>query len=124
METALIQKAIDQQMAAMGDDADPVTAQALAYAELAENSKGMRLLNRYAKDLRRSYEKALTEFIELHIGDLAKPPEAHEAQAAPDYSILRNEPGYSSPAFIKAIEPYVRKQQPPVEAKSPMRNAA
>ena len=105
METALIQKAIDQQMVAMGDDADRLPPRALAYAELAENSKGMRPLNRYAKDLRRSYEKALTEFIELHIEYLAKPPETPEAQVAPDYSILRNEPGYRLQPSSKRSNP-------------------
>ena len=112
MEAALIQKGINEQMEAMGEDADPETARFLAYAELAENSKGLRLLNRYAKDLRRSYEKALKEFMDLHCGDLAIPPQVvSEAQPEPDYSVLRNKPGYRSDAFMKAILPYVQKQQ-------------
>jgi hypothetical protein len=117
MEAALIQKGINEQMEAMGENADPETARFLAYAELAENSKGLRLLNRYAKDLRRSYEKALKEFMELHCGDLdggdlAIPPQVvSEAQPEPDYSGLRNKPGHRPEAFMKAILPYVQKQQ-------------
>lgn len=90
MEAALIQNGINQQMDAMGDDADPETARFLAYAELAENSKGLRLLNRYAKDLRRSYEKAFKEFMELHCGDLAAVPES-QPEPQPDSIIQLSE---------------------------------
>ena len=89
MEAALIQQGIKQQMEAMGEDADPATAQLLAYAELAENSKGLRLLNRYAKDLRRCYEKAMKEFQALKSAALET-----EEQSEPDYSRPRNEPGH------------------------------
>ncbi len=83
MESAVMQKAIDEQMAQLGDAADPAIAHLLAYAEVAENSKGLRLLNRYAKDLRRTYEKAMTEFDEIHANDEAvttTEPEDDEAQ--------------------------------------------
>jgi hypothetical protein len=63
MEAALFQKAIDEQLELVGD---PDLAHALAFADMAENSKGLRLLHRYAKELRRSYEKAMTEFANLH----------------------------------------------------------
>jgi hypothetical protein len=125
MESALIQRAINQQMEALGDDADPVEARALAYAELAEDSKGLRLLNRYAKDLRRCYEKAFKEFLELHCGDLCQMPETPQAQPdEPDYTSLRNEPGYRSAAFMKAIEPYVKKQNTALGGSSMMKKAA
>lgn len=129
MEAALIQKHIDQQMQTMGEDADSVKAQALAYAELAENSKGMPLLNRYAKDLRRSYDKAFAKYMELRCGDLAQPPQAQlpqpqEEEPATDYSCLRNKPGYSNPAFMKALQPYIQKQQLAAQTKPPLKNAA
>jgi len=63
MEAALLQKAFDEQLELVGD---PSLAHALAYADMAENSKGLRLLHRYAKELRRSYEKAMSEFADLH----------------------------------------------------------
>jgi hypothetical protein len=124
MEVALIQRAVNQQMEAMGNDVDPAEAQSLAYAELAENSKGLRLLNRYAKDLRRSYEKALAEFMELQCGDLCQIPESREAQSEPDYTALRNEPGSHSAGFMKAIQPYVQKQEAAFGRMPLMKNAA
>ena len=78
MEAALLQKAIDEQIELVGD---PNLAHALAYAGMAENSKGLRLLHRYAKELRRSYEKAMAEFADLH-----QEPEQDEEEA--DYTEL------------------------------------
>ena len=60
MESAVLTKAIHQQMEALGPDADRRQAQALAYAEVAE-SKSLRTLSRYSGQLRRAYEKAWKE---------------------------------------------------------------
>ena len=106
MEAALIQQAINQQMDLLGDQADPAEARELAYADLSENSKGLRLLNRYAKDLRRCYEKALKELIELKLAT----PEFPVIEPEPDYSVLRNEPGHRAESFLKAVEPYMQRQ--------------
>jgi hypothetical protein len=120
METALIQQAINQQMEALGDEADPALARELAYAELLENSKGLRLLNRYAKDLRRSYEKAMKELIELKL----QTPEVPEALPEPDYSVLRNEPGHRVESFRKAIQPYIQQQEIALGGQPQRRSAA
>jgi hypothetical protein len=60
MESAMISKAIRQQMEALGPDADPREARALAYAEIGESSS-FRSLGRYQAQLRRGYEKAWKE---------------------------------------------------------------
>jgi hypothetical protein len=73
MESALVQKSIDDRMAQLEEGMDPELAYVLAYAELAENSKGLRLLNRYARELRRSYEKAMSEYAGIHVDDDAVP---------------------------------------------------
>lgn len=116
METALIQETIKAQREAFGDDVDSETVQQTAYAALVENSKGIRLLNRYAKDLRRSYEKALKELKEIQNSDSAVLP---EAQPEPDFSSLRNEPEFRKEAFMEAVKPYVEKQQQPLDPPKP-----
>ena len=120
MESALIQQAINQQLESLGEAADPAVARELAYADLPENSKGLRLLNRYAKDLRRSYEKAMKEFIELQLAT----PDLPEIEAQPDYSVLRNEPGHRVEAFLGAVQPYIQRQQAPMEKHRNSRSAA
>jgi hypothetical protein len=60
MENAVVTKAIREQMEALGPDADPREARALAYAEVSD-SKSLRTLSRYSSQLRRAYEKAWKE---------------------------------------------------------------
>ena len=64
MEHAVIQKAIREQSELLPECAPAAEARALAYAELAE-SKSFRMLARYAAQLRRAYEKARKELLEL-----------------------------------------------------------
>jgi len=116
METALIQETIKTQGEAFGEDVDFETVQQTAYAALAENSKGIRLLNRYAKDLRRSYEKALKELKEIQNSDSSVVP---ETQSETDLSNLRNEPKFRNDAFLNAIKPYVEKQQQVLDHPTP-----
>ena len=97
METALVQKAIDDQMAELGEGADPGLAQFLAYADVAENSKGLRLLNRYAKDLRRSYEKALGEFLNMHQED------EDESEALAEIAAAMGSLAQSSGSFRQSV---------------------
>jgi hypothetical protein len=103
MENALMQQAINKQVEALGPGADPDFAQALALADLAENSKGMRMLDRYSRTLRRSYEKAHQELLALQ----SSRPEQNEPE--PDYSVLPT-PSKNAASFLEAVLPYVSKQ--------------
>jgi hypothetical protein len=62
MESALFDKAIEDQLAS--PDNDPARAQMLAYIEVAE-SKSYRGLQRHQSQLRRAYEKAWKELVAI-----------------------------------------------------------
>jgi hypothetical protein len=82
MESALFDKAIEDQLANL--DNDPARAQMLAYIEVAE-SKSYRGLQRHQSQLRRSYEKAWKELEAIQAQRNNEEKEVEEAE-------LQNEP--------------------------------
>jgi hypothetical protein len=84
MENAVITKAIREQMEALGPDADPRQARALAYAEISD-SKSLRTLSRYSSQLRRAYEKAWKEL------EIIQNARQHEEREEEEFE-SRNEP--------------------------------
>src|SRR5215217_7839183 len=81
MEAAIMAEAVRRQIDILGEDADPLQAEALAFADLADNSKGLRLIERYGRSLRRSYEKAWQELLRLQ----EQRAEQNEPETATDY---------------------------------------
>ena len=65
MEAAILNQAFERQMESMGDDADPDIAMERAYADVAENSKGWRNLDRHQRTLERSYQQSIKAYLEL-----------------------------------------------------------
>jgi hypothetical protein len=59
METAILTAAFEREMEALGDQADKDVAMSKAYADVTENSKGWRSLDRHQSTLQRSYDQAL-----------------------------------------------------------------
>jgi hypothetical protein len=108
MECALMSQAVERKLEILGEDADIGTAEALAFAELAENSKGLRLVERYSRSLRRSYEKAWQELERLK----RERAEQNEPEPEPetDYSSLMGDPRFQDNGFMNAVLPYVHKQ--------------
>ena len=105
MEAAIMAQAVRRQIEILGEEADPFQAEALAFADLADNSKGLRLIERYGRSLRRSYEKAWQELLRLQ----EERAEQNEPETT-DYSSLKGLPAYHNAPFMNAIAPYVSKQ--------------
>jgi hypothetical protein len=59
MEAAILNQAFERQLEALGDHADRNLAMQKAYAEVTENSKGWRSLDRHQSTLQRSYDQAM-----------------------------------------------------------------
>ena len=108
MECALMSQAVEQQLEILGEDADIATAEALAFFELAENSKGLRLVERYGRSLRRSYEKASQELERLQ-RERAEQNEP-EPESETDYSSLMSDPHFQDNGFMNAVLPFLHKQ--------------
>jgi hypothetical protein len=106
MECALLSQAVERQLEILGGDADIATAEALAFADLADNSKGLRLIERYGRSLRRSYEKAWQELVRLQ----QERAEQNEPEPETDYSSLLGDPAFDDDAFMAAVLPYLDKQ--------------
>jgi uncharacterized membrane-anchored protein YhcB (DUF1043 family) len=64
MEAAILTEAYERQMEAMGKDADRAKAMQRAYADVAENSKGWRNLNRHYRTLQKAYADAYQALLE------------------------------------------------------------
>ena len=64
MESAIYLKAIRAQQEKLGPKADPAEVRMLAYAAVAD-SNALRMVIRYATQIRRAYEKAWTELAKL-----------------------------------------------------------
>ena len=101
MEAAILNQAFERQMEAMGDDADPDLAMERAYADVAENSKGWRNLNRHQRTLERSYTQSVKAYLELQEQvdhqmltppNPPTPPQRSRTQnePEPDYSCLKS----------------------------------
>ncbi len=108
MECALMSQAVEQQLEILGEDADIATAEALAFFELAENSKGLRLIERYSRSLRRSYEKASQELDRLQ-RERAEQNEP-EPELDTDYLSRIGDPRFQDNGFMNAVLPYLHKQ--------------
>jgi hypothetical protein len=107
MECALMSQAVERQLEILGEDADIGTAEALAFTELAENSKGLRLVERYSRSLRRSYEKAWQELERLQRERAEQNEPEHDPET--DYSSLMGDPLFQDNGFMNAVLPYVHK---------------
>lgn len=128
MEAALFETAIEEQRKGLAggemDSASIDAATSRAYADVAENSKGFRLLMRYEKELRRKYEKALIEFEKIQEERTSR--NEPEPEPEPDYSSLKDLVASQSirPVgdFLQAVKPYLHQQQ--VAPAAPMRKSA
>lgn len=108
MECALMSQAVERQLEMLGEAADIATAEALAFSEMAENSKGLRLVERYGRSLRRSYEKAWQELVRLQQERAEQNEPEPESEAG--YSSLRSDPAFQNNEFMDAVLPYLQKQ--------------
>jgi hypothetical protein len=128
MEAALFETAIEEQRKALsGEELDAAgidAATTRAYAHVAENSKGFRLLIRYEKELRRKYEKALMELEQIQQERATR--NEPEPEREPDYSSLKDLVAGQTTRpvedFLQAVKPYIRKQQ--VEFATPLLRSA
>jgi hypothetical protein len=139
LEAAILDQACETQMDQMGSGADQRKAMAKAFVDVAENSKAWRMLERYQRTLRRTYEKARTELeqlgSELAYEMVAAEQQAAEQQAAEQLAAVerkqaiqqeieewraankQNEPGdtntdEASPSpFLASVLPYLANQQ-------------
>ena len=59
MEAAILEQAFERELGALGDNADRDLAMQRAYADVTENSKGWRSLDRHQTTLQRSYDQAM-----------------------------------------------------------------
>ena len=82
MESAVFQKAVRQNLEALGPDGDPAEARALAYAEVPD-SEAFRMLSRHQGQLRRSWEKAWNELKNLQAERRSVEEENGEEQNEP-----------------------------------------
>lgn len=80
---------------------DIAIVEALAFAELAENSKRLRLVERYSRSLRRSYEKASQEHERLQL----ERTEQNEPEPQIEYSSLISDPRLQDSGFMDAVAP-------------------
>jgi hypothetical protein len=59
MEAAILNQAFERELEALGDNADRDLAMQRAYADVTENSKGWRSLDRHQSTLQRAYDQAM-----------------------------------------------------------------
>lgn len=92
MEAAAFDNAIER-----AAEENPDTAESVAFEDLAENSKALRMLNRYEGRLRRAYERAATELRHIQAARVAA-----EQPFMPEPAV-QNEPITHRSAYEKAI---------------------
>jgi hypothetical protein len=86
MESAVYQKAIRAQQDKLGPKADPAEVRMLAYATVAD-SNALRMVVRYAGQIRRAYERAWSELVKLQ----------RQTAEAEQQSEQQNEPSGTKP---------------------------
>ena len=143
METAILNGAFERLIEEIGtqdcEDMNADKVMAMAFADVAESSKGFRLLDRHQRTLWRSYDRALQELQTLRdiraeepeqpvqLAQIAK--RQNEPRLRPgDYSSLRAETSYARGAqFMQSALTHLEKQDTAMEgiaAKRPERAKA
>ena len=125
METAILHEAFEkvyQEVQETEDeDYDSNKIMARAFADVAENSKGFRMLDRHQRTLWQSYERALQELQQLQ----EMRPEQNEPEGRADYSSLPLSNTYRRGAqFTQTAISHVAKQNAAYGNAHPTRSSA
>lgn len=111
METAILNQAYERILERQPEDADidPDRIMAMAFADVGENSKGFRNLDRHQRTLWRSYDRALQELLALQ--EARTNAAQNEPERPADYSSLPPLTGQPKSAnFLNAALPYLARQ--------------